>query len=69
MSQASDEDDLDIERMMHRAEAMGLSPQRVARAVNHPEAEPTEYQAVEEVQPQRRSWFRRSFAKGFSRRP
>ncbi len=66
MSQASDKDDQDVKRMMRRAEAMGLSPQRVARAVNHPAPEPTEYQSVEEVQP--RSWFRRSFARGFSRR-
>ena len=68
MSQAPEDERQYIERVMRRAEAMGLSPQRVARAVNHSEPDPTEYQAVEEVQRGPRSWFRRSFAAGLSRR-
>jgi hypothetical protein len=68
MSEVSEGDNQDIERMMRRAEAMGLSPERVARAVNHPAPDPTAYQAVEEVQPRPSSWFRRSFARGSSRR-
>jgi hypothetical protein len=68
MSQAPDDEHQYIERVMRRADAMGLSPQRVARAVNHSEPDPTEYQAVEEAQPRPRSWFRRSFARGSSKR-
>ena len=54
-----------VERIMRKAEDMGLDPQRVARALQHDPPPPTEHQATEE--PQRRSVFGRNAARRFAR--
>jgi hypothetical protein len=67
MSELSHDQRQAIERIMRKAEAMGLDPQRVASALRLPPAAPAEHQAVQDLQP--RSWFRRGFAKRLGGRP
>jgi hypothetical protein len=51
----------EIDRIMRRAEAHGIDPQRVALALGRTEPSPAETQAVQEIRP--RSWLRRAFAR------
>jgi hypothetical protein len=65
MNHPSEADSQVVERIMRRAEAMGLDPERVGRALDHKAPQPTEYQATEDMEP--RSRFRRSVAARFAR--
>jgi len=65
MSQTFGSDYQDVERIMSRAETIGLDPRRVAQAL-HYAPRPAEYQAVEEVRNQR-GFGLRSLARRFGR--
>lgn len=65
MSQTFGSDYQDVERIMSRAETMGLDPRRVAQAL-HYAPRPAEYQAVEEVRNQP-GFGLRSLARRFAR--
>ena len=53
------------ERIVRRAEAMGLDGAQVARALDTARREQPRYQALEEMQ--RPSWFRRKVTRRFAR--
>jgi hypothetical protein len=65
MGEASDDQRQSIERIMRKAESLGLDPARVASALQRGAAAPTEYQTVQALRP--RSRFKRSFTRGLGK--